>query len=53
MKKSCFLPLVLFFMSLYSQRNKPNVLWIITDDQRADSNDIYNMLMILAPINRF
>ncbi len=37
---------VLYFCLNYIQiqaQNKPNILWILTDDQRMDSHEIYNL----------
>lgn len=30
-------------------QNKPNILWVITDDQRVDSNEIYNQVTTGTP----
>ncbi len=43
MKTVYILSLILVFTSIYSQDTKPNILWIITDDQRADSIEAYNL----------
>ncbi|WP_237561769.1 sulfatase-like hydrolase/transferase [Flagellimonas algicola] len=31
-----------FCLTLYAQEKQPNILWIITDDQRADALECYN-----------
>ncbi|QVY66130.1 sulfatase-like hydrolase/transferase [Polaribacter sp. Q13] len=36
------LVLFLFVFNLNAQKNKPNILWIMTDDQRKDSNAYFN-----------
>ncbi|MEM6800420.1 MAG: sulfatase-like hydrolase/transferase [Bacteroidota bacterium] len=37
-----FLIAWLFQLSLSAQEKKPHILWIITDDQRADALEVYN-----------